>query len=1072
MKKSLFILLFTVLGAAFAAAQTLVKGTVVDEQGEPLVGVNVLLKGTSSGTMTDVDGKFTITVSSGNDILVFSYLGYVTEEQRVNLKRPMSIGLKEDKKVLDEVVVIGYQDVRKRDLTGSVGKANVEDLLKAPVPSFDQALAGRIAGVNVSSSEGMPGGSMNIVIRGNNSVTQSNSPLYVVDGFPVEDASVASTINPNDIESIDILKDASATAIYGSRGANGVVIISTKKGSIGAPQVTYDGSFGVQRITRKLPVLSAYDFVQLQTEMYTTSEIQAVGSYFPTKQALLDEYGSIPNAYFASLLADKPLDYRVTAEDYIGVEPYDWQDMIFQNAWQTNHSLSLTGGTAEARYNASISYYNQDGIVKYSNYNRFQGRIGLNVKKKRLTINLKANYSNATTNGSSPSQSQYSGMNNLFYSVWGYRPTTQPSTPMSNLLNSDTDDNVNANNDYRFNPIKSLANEYRVGKTQNTQFNGFLEYEFIKGLKLRATGGYTIYDRKTETFNNSSTRYGMATSTNKVNATYGTYERKTWLNEDYLTYQTSIKKSHNINVMAGVSLQGSKYKTYSMLTTQIPYESLGMAGMDDGTPNTITATESDWTMFSYYGRASYDYKNRYYVTATFRADGSSKMAKGHKFGYFPSASVAWSISEEPWVQAAKPWLSNAKIRASWGMTGNNRVGEYDSYAQLSQQKSSGAIFSGVYATNNTLSTGVVPTSLPNVDLRWETTTQTDVGLDLGLFSDRLELVVDWYRKVTDDLLLSADMAPSSGYPSATKNIGSVENQGWEITINAVPVEIQHFRWDMSFNIAFNRNKVLALAENQTAMLTNARFDQNYTSANYIAKVGYPIGMMYGYIYEGTYKPEEFDGGSGAYQLKPGIPYFSSETNTQPGYPKYADLNGDGIIDSNDQTFIGSGIPLHTGGWTNNFAFYGVDVSIFFQWSAGNDILNANKLFFENGNKSKELNMYAAYADRWTEKNPTSDIPCVSNSASNKVFSSRLIEDGSYLRLKTVSIGYTIDPKYTRKAHISKVRIYVSGQNLWTVTRYSGYDPEVSVKNSALTPGLDFSAYPRAMSFNMGVNVSF
>lgn len=1055
------------------AAEELVKGTVLDERGEPLVGVNVMLKGTTTGTITDMDGKFTLMAASANDILVISYLGYQTQEVRVNLKRAMSIGLIEDRKALDEVVVVGYQDLRKRDLTGSVGKANVEDLLKAPVPSFDQALAGRVAGVNVSSAEGMPGGSMNIVIRGNNSVTQDNSPLYVIDGFPVEDASVASTINPNDIESIDILKDASATAIYGSRGANGVVIISTKKGMIGAPQVTYDGSFGIQHITRKLPLLSAYEFVKLQTEMYTQNELESYHSYFPTKGDLLTNYdGRIPNEYFAALLADKPDDYRVGLSDYEGISTYDWQDMIFRDAWQQNHSLGLTGGTAEARYNASFSYVSQDGIVKYSNYNRFQGRVGLNVKKNRLTINLKANYSMATTNGSSPSQSQYSGMNNLFYSVWGYRPVTQPGTPLQNLIDADTDDNVNANNDYRFNPIKSLKNEYRVGKTQNVQFNGFLEYEFIKGLKLRVSGGYTIYDRKTEAFNNSNTRYGMATSTNKVNATFGSYDRRTWLNENYLTYQTSIKKAHNINVMAGVSLQGSNYKTYTMLTTQIPYESLGMSGMDDGTPNTITATESDWTMFSYYARASYDYKNRYYVTATFRSDGSSKMAKGHKFGYFPSASAAWSIIEEPWVAPAKPWLSNAKVRASWGMTGNNRVGEYDAYAQLEQRKTSGTIYSGVYATNNTIVTGVVPMSLPNVNLRWETTTQTDVGVDLGFCSDRIGVTVDWYQKITEDLLLAADMAPSSGYPSATKNVGSVQNMGWEITVNAVPVEIKNFRWDMSFNIAFNDNKVLALAENQVAMLTNARFDQGYTSPNYIAKVGYPIGMMYGYIYDGTYKAEEFDGGEGSYTLKAGIPYFSAETNTQPGYPKYRDLNGDGIIDSNDQTFIGNGTPKHTGGFTNNFSFYGVDMSIFFQWSAGNDILNANKLFFENGNKNKELNMFAGYANRYTRDNPTSDIPCVANTSSNKVFSSRLIEDGSYLRLKTVSIGYTIPSQLTKKARINKFRIYVSGQNLWTLTRYSGYDPEVSVKNSALTPGLDFSAYPRAMSFNMGVNVGF
>ncbi|MBR1631367.1 MAG: TonB-dependent receptor, partial [Paludibacteraceae bacterium] len=358
------------------------------------------------------------------------------------------------------------------------------------------------------------------------------------------------------------------------------------------------------------------------------------------------------------------------------------------------------------------------------------------------------------------------------------------------------------------------------------------------------------------------------------------------------------------------------------------------------------------------------------------------------------------------------------------------------------------------------------------NLKWETTTQTNVGADFGFLNDRIELTIDWYKKTTDDLLLSADLAPSAGYPTATKNVGSVQNSGWEFTLNTTNIKKRNFTWTTNFNISFNKNKVVALTENQLAMLTNARFDQNYTSANYIAKIGYPIGMMYGYIYEGTYKYDDFEGTVGSYTLKSGVPYYSAETATQPGYPKYADLNGDGIIDSNDQTIIGRGDPVHTGGFTNNFNFYGFDISIFFQWSYGNDILNANKLFFENGTKKKDLNMFATYANRWTPDNPTSDIPVVSNSASNNVFSSRLIEDGSYLRLKTVSVGYTIPAHITKKAHISKARIYVSAQNLYTWTKYTGYDPEVSVKNSALTPGLDFSSYPRAMSMNMGVNITF
>ncbi|MBR1630428.1 MAG: SusC/RagA family TonB-linked outer membrane protein, partial [Paludibacteraceae bacterium] len=573
--KRIYLIICLLAGSLTTAfAQIIVRGTVVDDQNEPLIGVNVVVKGTSKGTITDMDGKFSLQINKNSDILVFSYLGYQNVEKQAETKRPMSILMREDKQALDEVVVIGYQDVRKRDLTGSVAKANIDDMLKAPVSSFDQALAGRVAGVTVSSGEGTPGGTMNIVIRGNNSVTQDNSPLYVIDGFPVEDAEAASTINPNDIESLDILKDASATAIYGSRGANGVVIITTKNGTIGAPVVSYDGSFGVQRVSRTIPLMDAYEFMRLQEEMYTTAEMQTHYGYYATGNDVMTEYGRIPSNYFANLYSLKGLDYRPTLDDYRNADQYDWQDLIFRDAWQQNHSISLTGGNTDVRYNASLSYFDQDGVVLNSNYNRFQGRAGLRVKKKKMTANMTVNFSRATSLGSSPSQSQYSGMNNLFYSVWGYRPVTQPGTALQDLIDNDTDDNVNAANDYRFNPIRSLQNEYRKVTTDNTQFNGFLEYEILKGLKIRATGGYTINSRRNETFNNSRTRYGSPVSTNKVNATFGTYERNTWLNEDYMTYQKTFNRAHNLNVMAGVSFQSSRYKYYSMQTTNIPYESL------------------------------------------------------------------------------------------------------------------------------------------------------------------------------------------------------------------------------------------------------------------------------------------------------------------------------------------------------------------------------------------------------------------------------------------------------------------------------------------------------------------
>ena len=1050
---SLGLILFSV---SFVLAQVLVKGTVKDNLGEGVPGASVQVKGTSQGTITDLDGKFAFSVPNKNATIVISFIGYVTVEQKVDTQKPMVITLKEDTKTLDEVVVVGYQEVRKRDLTGSVAKANMNDVLTAPVASFDQALGGRIAGVNVTSGEGMPGGTMNIVIRGNNSLTQENSPLFVIDGFPVEDTSASSTLNPSDIESIDFLKDASATAIYGARGANGVVIVTTKKGKVGRAQLTYDGSFGVQHITRTIPMMDAYEFVKLQNEMYPTV---VAGSY------LMNYEGK-----------------QWTLEDYRNIDQYNWQDEIFQTAWQQSHTVRLTGGTEGVRYNASLSYYDQDGTLLETGYKRMQGRMNTVVRRGKLNMSLTTNYSRSIQTGSTPSATSYSGMNNLFYSVWGYRPVTSPDTPLSFLMDSATDNAVDSSNDYRFNPILSLKNEYRKNYINNLQMNGFAEYEVIKGLKVKVSAGYTYDARKNDQFNNSKTRYGGPTSTDKVNAQVTRSERLTWLNENTVTYQTNIKKKHFINALAGITFQNSDYEAYAFRTTHIPNESLGMAGMSEGQASTSSSAKSSWSMLSYLGRINYNYKSKYYATASFRVDGSSKFNKDNRFGYFPSASLAWTFTEEKFMKPIKSILSNGKLRFSWGLTGNNRIGEYDYYQLLSVLKSrigsytaTNSIPSGVYPfENDATNAGTVPISLQNKNLKWETTEQWNLGVDLSFFDERIGLTMDIYRKNTRDLLLAAQLPYSSGFYNATKNIGKVRNDGLEISLNTLNIKTRDFQWSSNFNISFNKNKVLALSENQTALLTAVQFDQNYNGqSSYIAKIGLPMGLMYGYVYEGTYKYDDFNKSGNSYSLKSSVPHFSTENNTQPGMPKYADLNGDGVVDSNDRTIIGRGLPVHTGGLTNDFTYKGIDLSIFFQWSYGNDIMNANRLFFESSNnRSRELNQYASYTNRWTADNPTSDIPAATNSSSNRVISSRIIEDGSFLRLKNVTIGYTFPSQMTKKWKIDKARIYVAAQNLWTWTGYSGYDPEVSVRNSALTPGLDYSSYPRAYSVSFGVSLGF
>lgn len=1057
-RRGLSMMLFVLFSVTVAMAQVLVRGTVVDQTGESVIGASIQVKGTTQGTITDIDGKFSLGVPDKKSVIVVSFIGYATKELQVDTSKPMSIVLEEDTKVLDEVVVVGYQEVRKKDLTGSVAKADMDELLNTPVGSFDQTLGGRIAGVNVSSSEGTPGGTMNIVIRGNNSLTQDNSPLYVIDGFPVEDAAIASTINPSDIESLDILKDASATAIYGARGANGVVIITTKKGKVGKAQLSYDGSVTMQHVTRTIPMMDAYEFVKLQAETYPASIANSTGGY------LMEYQGK-----------------QWTLDDYRGIFQYDWQDEILRTALQHNHNIRLTGGTEGVRYNASVSYYNQDGILLNSGYERFQARANTVIKRDKLDISLTTNYSRSIQTGSTPSETSYSGMNNLFYSVWGYRPVTYPNKSMESLLNDVMDEAIDSSNDYRFNPIRSLKEEYRKYYINNLQLNGYVSYEFIKGLKLKVSGGYTYDARKNDQFNNSNTRYGGPTSTDKVNAQIIRNERLTWLNENTLTYQTNIKKKHFFNSLVGITFQNSDYEYYSLKSTHIPNESLGMAGMADGTLSSSSSLKSSWSMMSYLARLNYNYKSKYYATASFRADGSSKFSKKHRYGYFPSGSLAWNFMEEEFMAPIKKVVGAGKLRVSWGLTGNNRIGEYDYYALLQMLKekqgdyiSNGSIPSGVYPFDNDMSSvGMVPVSLPNEDLKWETTEQWNVGLDLSFFNERLNFTADVYRKTTRDLLLEASLPLVSGYYSATKNIGKVRNDGLELSLSTVNVQTKDFTWTSDFNIAFNKNEVLELAENQLSLTTAARFDQNYNSQpSYIAKVGLPMGMMYGYIYEGTYKYDDFVKSGNSYTLKDNVPYFSSEANTQPGMPKYKDVNGDGIIDTNDRTIIGRGLPIHTGGFTNSFTYKGFDLSVFFQWSYGNDIMNANRLFFENAGGKKDLNQFASYANRWTPENPESDIPAATKSASNNVISSRIIEDGSYLRLKTVTLGYTFPKALIAKAKLSNARVYVAAQNLWTWTSYSGYDPEVSVRNSALTPGLDFSSYPRAFTLSFGVNLGF
>lgn len=1029
---TVLMLLYCLAFPAFAQEHGLkVIGTVVDSAGEPLAGATVIIKGVNRGAVTDQDGRYVLSNVPADAILTFSYLGMKTVEMNVGGRTEINAEMEQDETFLEETVVIGYSEVKYKDLTGSVGRADVNDMLKTDTGNIGEAFAGRVAGVQVSSNEGMPGAEMNIVIRGNNSVTQSNSPLYVIDGFPLEDASL-STLNPSDIASISILKDASATAIYGARAANGVVIITTKLGTPGSLKVSFDASWGFADISKKIELMNAYEFVSLQKEIMTEADFN--------------------NVYLRD---------GATIEDYRNVRSIDWQDEVFRRAPVQKYSVNLSGGNRSTRYSTTLSVYDQDGIIRNSNYSRYQGRSTVDHRfGKGWHVQTTVNFSRIRQTGDSPSQTNYTGSANLLPNVWSYRPFA--SLGDDDILNEWIDSTINPSQDYRVNPIYIVTDEFRTRINNNFRANAYVEYEIIKGLKIKVMGGFLNDDYSDEVFNGSHSRTGNRYRSDGVNASVRHKSSQQWVNENTITYKTAFDRygKHNFDLLLGQTMQGSQYKDTYMRATHIPNEDLGISGIGQGQPVTSTYVSAKWSLMSFLSRINYNYDNRYYFTATFRADGSSKFSKNNRWGYFPSASVAWNVSNEKFLSGSKV-ISNMKLRASWGQTGNNRVSEYAYRMQMNATEDS------EYPLDNSNTTGNVIVNLGNPDLKWETTTQLDAGLDLGFFDERIQLTVDLYRKITSDLLLSADIPPSSGFSTNTMNIGKIRNQGMEISLSTVNFNKRNFKWVTDFNIAFNQNKVLALSDNQESIVNVISYNNAY-----ITKVGHPMGMMYGYIYEGTYKYEDFNVIDGKYVLKSDVPENGTgRSGIQPGDAKFRDINGDGTVNSDDCTIIGRGQPIHTGGFNNSFEFYGVDINIFFQWSYGNDILNAARTQFMRGKSEVGYNRWRDYCDRWTPENPTSDIPRVGGWGGSQ-YSTFEIEDGSFLRLKNVSVGYTLPAKWTKKIHVQKLRVYFSGQNLVTWSRYSGYDPEVSTKNTALTPGYDWSSYPRSRVYNFGINIVF
>jgi TonB-linked SusC/RagA family outer membrane protein len=1053
MKKKIFTFLFSALCFLTAGAQTLTITGRVTADSIPLPGVSVLVTETKQGVSTDANGNFSIKVTHPVK-LVFSYIGYRSQTITANGEKPLLIQLVKEQSTLDQVVVIGYSTVQRKDVTGSVSSVSARQFKDVPLSSAAEILQGRLAGVQVVSSEGAPGADVVIRVRGGGSITQDNSPLYIVDGVQVENA--LSVIAPQDIASVDVLKDASTTSIYGARGANGVVIITTKSGRSGKTQVSYTGSMGWGELSKTMPVLSPYDFVMWQYERSRGSSADSAD--------FAQTYGTTWD----------------TLSNYKNVTPVNWQKEVFgRKAKFQNHNVSMNGGNAATNFNLSLTANKEDGILLESGFDRKIANFKLDHKvsdKVKTGINMR--YLDQAISGMGTTNSGTRTTNRLRHSI-NYRPFELPGGNID-----DFDEDYYLASGGATNPILLTQAEYRNQKTKATYLTGYININLIKNLTFRSTFGYDNTTIRQSLF------YGKITNTARQYASLpiasiGDQRNSTFNNSNTLQY--ALKKGqHNVSVLAGEETVEFKSATNYVETRYFPADitaakalanmGLGAAPTGSSQPLPSSTQNAPSRIFSLFGRVSYNYADKYLLTFNLRADRTSKFAAENGTLVFPSGSVAWRFSQERFMHNIK-WISDAKLRFGYGAVGNNRIGDM-LYRQLYG-------VTGQYAFNHAILPGFAPTALANPELRWEKNITRNLGLDLSFFDNRLQLTIDAYRNTARDLLLAVQIPPPSGYTTQIQNIGATSNRGLEFQINATPIQKPKFSWNSNFNISFNRNRVENLG-GPSQMTRNSGWQGTDGVDDYLVKVGQPAGLMYGFVTDGFYKIDDFNynATTGTYTIKPGIAVNSVYGTPQPGMLKWKDLNGDTVITADkDRTVIGNANPKFTGGWNNQFTYKNFDASIFINFVVGNDVYNANKLEWTDG-AFPNLNMLNTMKDRWTNINAQGQVvtdpkELSALNANAQIWSpvrvqrwwlhSWAIEDGSYLRINNVTLGYTLPQKI---AKIASLRVYATVNNLAVITKYSGFDPDVTARRSdPLTPGVDFAAYPRARTWVFGINLN-
>ncbi len=965
-----------------------VKGIVTDGT-EPLIGVTVQIEGSSIGTATDMDGSFTLNVPDKSAIMVISYLGYVTQRITIGKENTYNVVMKENNKLLDEVVVVGYNTVKKRDLTTSVASVSTDDISERPITSAAQAIQGKAAGVQVVQPSGKPGAGLSIRVRGATSVNASNEPLYVVDGMPSDDIS---NISPNDIQSMQVLKDASSAAIYGARAANGVVLITTKRGQSGKVTVALNSYVGVSNLGKKINALNTEQYKQLMKELKVVST-------------------SAPN------IPDSETRYT------------DWTDEYFGTGLNQNYQLSVSGGADQLSYFVTAGYMKERGIVEKANFRRYSFRTNIDsqlLKWLKMAVNI--SYSNS--GGRDVYESRSAMRAGSILSVINTPPFMQvwdPSNPSQY--------EENAYGSRISNPV--AANDADQTYSTDRMINSLnFTIDLAKGLAFKTSFGFDL--------NNSKSNYYLdPTRSSDGQSTKGRVEEGysrnfEWILENTLSYNTSFGK-HNLNLLGGVIAQNAKYEEahiagFDLLTSYPNLRTVSAANQLDKDNTWSTATE--WSLASFIGSAMYNYDSKYLFTTNIRADGSSRFAPGKRWGIFPSFSGGWRISSEPFMEATKNVVSDLKLRAGWGLNGNQSgIGNYSYLAYYKATK--------VTPTEDNTLPGLAlyPNTAANPDLTWEKTTQTNVGIDLSLFNSRLIFTADAYYKKTTDLLLTVALPDNANLPGGiTRNEGEMLNKGMEFAITSRNLT-GRFAWSTDFNISFNRNKLTKIG------LTPVYYFAEMYSNNedvIVLKEGLPLGSFFGFVSNGV--------------------------DPETGDIIYADLDNNGIINSEDRTVIGSAQPNFIYGLTNTFSYKGFDLSVLIQGSQGNDIFNASRIDTEGmidfRNQSTEV------LKRWMRPGMETSVPRVGNKENNHN-SSRYVEDGSYLRVKNITLSYTLNPKWLKKIHLSQVQPYVTMQNLLTFTSYSGYDPEVNAyEDNSVALGVDYGTYPQSKSFIFGVNISF